>query len=94
VKRERFYECVLVSDRDEYRFHFRAWDAEEAEQRLMDDLREHGLTVAGELRVLDLKGKVIRRGQYVPGPVGAGLREWSEGTDRAPSDRRGSAFDG
>jgi hypothetical protein len=85
VKRERFFECLFVSDRNEYRFHFRAWSAEEAGQHLLDDLRDHGLTASGELRVLDPRGRVVLRSEYVPGPGRSGPR---------PQARRVSGSDG
>ncbi len=64
VKREPFFECVFVSEQNEYRFHLRAWTAADAEQVLADELRANGVTSRGELRILDSKGRVTRRGKY------------------------------
>ncbi len=63
-KREPFFECVFVCDRNEYRFHFRAWTAAEAEYHLRLELQESGVAANGELRVLDAKGRVLRASPY------------------------------
>jgi hypothetical protein len=61
-----YFECVFVADRNEYRFHFRCPSAEEAERHLCEELREWGLAVAGEVRVMDARGRVVRRTAYDP----------------------------
>jgi hypothetical protein len=42
---DRFYECVFAADRNEYRFHLRAWTPEEAAYHFDAELRENGLAV-------------------------------------------------
>ncbi len=79
MKREPFFECVFSVDRNEYRFHFRAWTAEEAEAHLRDELREYGVDVPGELRVIDRKGRVLLRSEYLP--ARRGNRPARPGTD-------------
>lgn len=64
--RDPYFECVLVADRNEYRFHFRSPSAQEAERHLRDELREWGVDVSGEVRVLDGKGRVVVRTAYWP----------------------------
>ena len=66
TKREPFFECVFVSDRNEYRFHFRAWTAAEAEYHLRRELQESGVAADGELRVLDKKGHLLSTSAYRP----------------------------
>ncbi len=58
--REPFFECVLVSDRNEYHFHIRAWTPADAEVAFTDELRADGVTSSGELWVLDAKGRPAR----------------------------------
>ncbi len=70
AKREPFFECVLVADRNEYRFHLRAWTAEEAELHFREELRSNGVTASGELQVLDRNGGLARRSAYAPDPAG------------------------
>jgi hypothetical protein len=65
-KREPYFECVFVADRNEYRFHFRSRSAEEAERHLRDELQEWGLDVSGEVRVVDARGRVVRCSTYGP----------------------------
>lgn len=67
-RRETFFECALVVERNEYRFHVRAWSATEAGQLLHDELQEIGVLDCGELRVLDAKGGVLHRCAYLPPP--------------------------
>jgi hypothetical protein len=62
--REPFFECVLVCDRNEYRFHFRAWSAEQAELHLREELLEAGARERGEVQVFDTKGRLLRRGAF------------------------------
>jgi hypothetical protein len=64
--REPFFECVFVSGRNEYRFHVRAWTAEEAECHLREALQSHGLVARGEVRVQDARGRLVRRGRFEP----------------------------
>ncbi len=66
--REPYFECVFVVDRNEYRFHFRSPSAEAADRHLRDGLREWGVDVPGETRVLDAKGRVLLRSPYQPAP--------------------------
>jgi hypothetical protein len=66
TRRERFFECVFVAERNEYRFHLRAWTPEEAAQHLKAALWESGLVVPGELRVVDPRGRVLVRLAYEP----------------------------
>ncbi len=64
TSREPFYECMFVSERNEYRFHVRAWTADEAEAHLRSALESSGLTAEGEPRVLDSKGRLLRRSAF------------------------------
>ena len=64
ITREPFFECVLVCDRNEYRFRFRAWTAEQAELHLREDLLEAGARERGEVRVYDGKGRLLRRAAF------------------------------
>jgi hypothetical protein len=66
AKREQFFECVFAADRSEYRFHLRAWTPEEAAQHLVSELGEYGVEVAGEVRVVDPRGKVLVNVEYAP----------------------------
>jgi hypothetical protein len=66
-RRETFFECVLVVERNEYRFHMRAWTATEAGQLLHRELQQVGVHECGELRVSDRKGSVLYRCSYQPG---------------------------
>jgi hypothetical protein len=63
--RERFFECIFATEQNEYRFHLREWNAQQALEHLRDDLRGCGVAVAGELRVLRA-GKVLLRLPYAP----------------------------
>jgi len=67
AKREGFYECVYSSDRNEYRFHLRAWNEQEAETRLRDLLLSYDIRAAGTLLIRNAKGLVVRRSGY-PAP--------------------------
>ena len=69
--RDPTFECVLVVDRNEYRFHFRSSSAQEAERHLRDELREWGVESSGEVLVLDGKGRVLLRSPYLPPANGA-----------------------
>jgi hypothetical protein len=64
--REPYFECVFVVDRNEYRFHFRSPSPVEAERHLRDALRDWGVDAAGEVRVLDGKGRVLLLASYQP----------------------------
>ena len=70
MKREPFFKCVYSSARSEYSFHFRAWSAEEAEAHLRMELKTFGVNAAGEIRVLDSQGRILRSSSYKPGGVG------------------------
>jgi len=63
--RERFFECIFATKRNEYRFHVRAWNAQQALEHLRDDLRGCRVAAAGDLQVL-LRGKVLLRVPYAP----------------------------
>lgn len=62
--RESFWECVFNPDGNEYRFHVRAWSAEEAEEHLRASLRENGVREAGAILVRDRRGVDVRRSGY------------------------------
>ncbi len=64
IKREKFFECMLVADRNEYRFHFRAWDAAGAERCLREMLEHNRVNACGELRVLDARGRILLASEY------------------------------
>jgi hypothetical protein len=66
AKREAFFRCVFASDRNEYQFHFRAWDEEDAEAHFREALRGNGVRSTGELVIADSTGKVVRRSTYDP----------------------------
>jgi hypothetical protein len=70
--REKSFECVFARDRNEYRFHVRAWNAQEAEERLRASLRDNGVLEAGTLSILDRKGAEVLRSEYAVDP-GKGL---------------------
>lgn len=63
-KREGIFECVFASDGNEYPFHLRAWNEEEAELHLRDLLHEYGVRSPGTLLIRNLKGQVVRRADY------------------------------
>ncbi|HTP51852.1 MAG TPA: hypothetical protein VMK42_14250 [Anaeromyxobacteraceae bacterium] len=62
--RERFFECIFALDRNEYRFHVRAWDPKEAEEHLRASLRENGLQRPGTIMVRDGNGTLLRSAPY------------------------------
>jgi hypothetical protein len=62
--RESFFECVLAQDGNEYRFHVRAWTAEEAEQHIRASLRENGVREPGTLVVRNRRGAEVLRSGY------------------------------
>ena len=64
AKREGFYDCVFSSDRNEYQFHLRAWDGEEAERRLRELLQGYGIGAKGTLLIRDLRGRLVRQAAY------------------------------
>lgn len=70
---ERFFECILVADRNEYRFHFRAWTPDEAEFHLRRELESWGVALPGELRVVDARGRVVLSSAYAPPSSATGL---------------------
>ena len=67
AKREAFYECVLSAERNEYRFHFRAWSAEAAAVALGAELHAYGFTAPGTIEVRDARGRLVARAAYDPG---------------------------
>jgi hypothetical protein len=62
--RERFFECVLNQDADEYRFHVRAWNAKAAEEEARASLKSSGVPDQGTLRIRDPKGVELVRASY------------------------------
>ena len=64
MRRERFYECTFVQERNEYRFHVRAWSPEDAAEHLRAALRDDGVREAGTLLVRDRKGSVVAQREY------------------------------
>ncbi len=68
--REQFFECTLACDNNEYQFHFRAWNAADAERHFRECLVANGLTARGALLIRDSKGNLLRRGTYPDPPVG------------------------
>jgi len=81
--RESFFECVFLSDRNEYVFHFRGWSAEEAEAHFREALIGDGLLVAGAIEVRDARHKVLRRSKYLPDMLKRQSRRAQSGVDRA-----------
>jgi hypothetical protein len=69
ISRERFYECILTQDRNEYRFHVRAWNAREAEEEVCASLRENGVKEPGTLHVRNPKGVEEVTSSYAFGPA-------------------------
>jgi hypothetical protein len=67
--RERFFECVLSQDREEYRFHVRAWSARDAEEEARASLRESGVREPGMLRIRDPKGVELVSSSYASPPA-------------------------
>jgi len=66
--REKFFECVFAPDRNEYRFHVRAWSAEQAEAHFRASLRENGVREPGTLLIRNRKGVEVLRSGYVVDP--------------------------
>jgi len=66
--RERFFDCTLVSEEDEYRFTVRAWTANEAEDHLRHSLRESGVRKPGTLFVRDSRSATLRVSPYLIEP--------------------------
>jgi hypothetical protein len=62
--RERFFECVLSQDTDEYRFHVRTWNAKDAEEEARASLRSSGVQDQGTLQIRDPKGVEIVHASY------------------------------
>jgi hypothetical protein len=56
---ESFFECLFVQDREEYRFHVRAWNAGEAEESFRISLRQSGVSGPGRLSIQDPKGAEV-----------------------------------
>ena len=66
--REDFFECVFAPDRNEYRFHVRAWSAEQAEVHFRASLRENGVREPGTLLIRNRKGVEVLRSGYAVDP--------------------------
>ena len=64
VSRERFFECIFTHDRNEYRFHVRAWSAREAEEHIRNSLRGNGVKENGTLFIRDPNGVECLRSGY------------------------------
>ena len=62
--REKFFECVFAPDRNEYRFHVRAWSAEQAEEHFRASLRDNGVRDPGTLLIRNRKGVEVLRSGY------------------------------
>jgi hypothetical protein len=58
---ESSFECLFVQDREEYRFHVRAWNAGEAEESFRTSLRQSGVWGPGRLSIQDPKGAEVLR---------------------------------
>jgi hypothetical protein len=69
ISRERFFECIFTQDKNEYRFHVRAWNAREAEEEMRASLRENGVREPGTLHVLNTKGVEEITSSYGLGPA-------------------------
>ena len=64
ASREQFFECIFSPDGNEYRFHVRAWNAQEAEEQIKNSLRDNGVRENGTLLIRDPKGTEILRSGY------------------------------
>jgi len=73
--REKFFECTLVSDEEEYRFSTRAWTATEAEEHMRHSLRASGIRKAGTLLVRDPDGTTLRTSTYLVEPLSSSAGE-------------------
>ncbi len=73
-KRESFFECVFACDRNEYQFHFRAWDEVEAELHFRETLRGYGVSSPGTLLIRNVKGQIVRRADYAPAAADDAVR--------------------
>ncbi|HEU4383988.1 MAG TPA: hypothetical protein VFR85_10880 [Anaeromyxobacteraceae bacterium] len=71
-KRESFFSCVFASEKNEYQFHFRAGDAEDAEIHFRQALHGNGVGSRGELVIRNPRGEVVRRSLYEPVARGEG----------------------
>ena len=58
---ESFFDCLFVQDREEYRFHVRAWNAGEAEESFRISLHQNGVRGPGSLSIQDRKGVEVLR---------------------------------
>ena len=58
----------VAPDRNEYRFHVRAWSAEQAEAHFRASLRENGVREPGTLLIRNRKGVEVLRSGYVVDP--------------------------
>ena len=66
--REKFFECVLSQEKDEYRFHVRAWSARDAEEEARASLRDGGVREPGTLRFRDSKCVELVQASYASAP--------------------------
>jgi hypothetical protein len=64
--REKFFECVFTHDRNEYRFHLRAWTPKEAEENFVALLREDGVRAPGVVHNRNNKGVEVLTDPYTP----------------------------
>jgi len=69
MTRESFFECAFLQDGNEYRFHVRAWDPQEAEEHLRASLRDNGVRPPGTILIRDADGTVLHSVEY-GGPEG------------------------
>jgi hypothetical protein len=69
ASRESFFECIFNPDRNEYRFHVRAWNAKEAEEHIRASLRDNGVRDSGTLLIRDRKGAELVRTGYAYEPA-------------------------
>jgi hypothetical protein len=68
LHREKSYECVFAQDRNEYRFHVRAWNAQEAEEHFRASLHDNGVRDGGTLSIRDRRGAEVLRSAYAVEP--------------------------
>jgi hypothetical protein len=68
VHRENSFECVFAQDRNEYRFHVRAWNAQEAEAQFRASLLDNGVRDGGTLSIRDRRGAEVLRSDFVVAP--------------------------
>jgi hypothetical protein len=66
TERDRFFECVFVSEQNEYQFHFRAPSDAAAERHFQETLRGYGITASGTVLIRDAKGVLLRTATFAP----------------------------